>query len=135
MNEKMFSLVVFCSHAAFWQRFVLFFLIFWSVFIVHSRSYFYLFNEHSLNCVKTWSCYVFYFVVKIFVTSYDVAICFVFSRSCNFNWIPCVTSFFIFVELVFLFVRLIKFLVTWLASLKIDFLTLSSNFLYSSSKG
>ena len=40
------------------------------------------------------SCYVFYFVVMIFVTTIWRHSHFLFIRSCNFNWIACVTSFF-----------------------------------------
>ena len=63
------------------------------------------------------------------MTSHRLQICFLFIRSCNFNWIACVTSFSPLVELVFLFIRVIKFLVTrdlpysqkWLPHSEIDF--------------
>ena len=73
--ESAFSLVVFCSHAAFWHLCLLF-LVFWSdfvlidfpnPFIVRSTSCF-LVNENSSNCVRT--CHATFFSSsKIFVTN------------------------------------------------------------------
>ena len=54
----------------------------------------------------------FYFVVMIFVTTMWRHSHFLFIRSCNFNWIACVTSFFALSGASFLFMRVLKFLVT-----------------------
>ena len=60
----------------------------------------------------------FYFVVMIFVTTIWRHSHFLFIRSCNFNWIACVTSFFALSGASFLFMRVIKFFGhTWLTSL------------------
>ena len=71
----------------------------------------------------------FYFVVMIFVTTIWRHSHFLFIRSCKFNWIACVTSFFALSGASFLFMRVIKFLVTldlphsqkWLPHFEIDF--------------
>ena len=60
---------------------------------------------------------LFYFVVMIFVTNIWRHSHFLFIGSCNFNWIACVTSFFALSGASFLFMRVIKFLVSWLTSL------------------
>ena len=77
------------------------------------------------------SCYVFYFVVKFFVTimwrhsHFRSAF-----SSCNFKWISYVTSVFTLFGASFLFIRVIKFLVSLDIPLKNDFLTLKLTFLY-----
>ena len=71
----------------------------------------------------------FYFGVMIFVTTIWRHSHFLFIRSCNFNWITCVTSFVAHSGASFLFMRVIKFLVTldlphsqkWLPQFEIDF--------------
>ena len=86
---------------------------------------------HSIPWIvfQELSCYVFYFVVMIFVTAIWRHSHFLFIRSCNFNWIACVTSFFAPSGASFLFMRVIKFSVTldlphsqkWLSNFEIDF--------------
>ena len=134
-----FSLVVFCSHAAISLWFLLFFRFFRSdfflngfsnPFIVLSRSSF-LFSQWKFFelYVRTCPAMFFYFVVMIFVTTIWRHSYFLFIRSCNFNWIACVTSFFAVSGASFLFMRVIKFLVTldlphsqkWLPHFEIDF--------------
>ena len=62
------------------------------------------------------SCYVFLFRRQYFccnhMTRQPLHICFLFIRSCNFNWSACVTSFFALSGASFLFLRVINFLVT-----------------------
>ena len=53
-----------------------------------------------------------FFFLKIFVTTIWRHSHFLFIRSCNFNWNACVTSFFALIGASFLFIRVIKFLVT-----------------------
>ena len=64
------------------------------------------------------------------MTSPPLQICFLFVLSCNFNWRACVKSFFALSGASFLFIRVIKFLVT----LENDFLTLKLTFIYFNSK-
>ena len=139
-----FSIVVFCSHAAISLWFLLFFQFFGSdfflngfsnPFIVRFRSSF-LVNENSLNCTSglVLLCF-FYFVVMIFVMTIWRHSHFLSIRSCNFNWIACVTSFFAFSGASFLFMRVIKFLVTLdLPHSQNDFLSLKLTFIYFNSK-
>ena len=64
-------------------------------FIVRSMSNF-LFSQWKFFelYVRTCPAMVFYFVVMIFVTTIWRHSHFLYFRSCNFNWIACVTSFF-----------------------------------------
>ena len=100
-------------------------------FIVLSRSSF-LFSQWNFFelYVRTCPAMFFYFVVMIFVTTIWRHSHFLFIRSCNFNWIAFVTSFFALSGAsFFLFMRVIKFLVTldlphsqkWLPHFEIDF--------------
>ena len=60
---------------------------------------------------------VFYFVVKIFVTTIWRHNRFLFICLCDFNWIACVTAFSTLSCKSFLFIRVIKFLITSLSKL------------------
>ena len=93
------------------------------------RGVFY--NSKNLNCIGALSFFnsrtaiagaiiglllVFLFRRRNFcddhMTSQLIQICFLFIRSCNFNWNACVTSFSAFSAASFLFICVIKFLVT-----------------------
>ena len=134
-----FSQMVFCSHAAVSLWFLLFFRFCGSdfflngspnPFIVRSRSSF-LFSQWKFFelCVRTCPAMFFYFVIMIFVTTIWRHSHFSFIRSCNFNWMACLTSFFALSGASFLFMRVINFLVTpdlphfqkWLPHFEIDF--------------
>ena len=134
-----FSLV-FCSHAAFWQWFSVFFSFFQSDFFRNGFHYSLLVRSGSSCLFSQWKCFqlyvrtcpamFFYFVFCYdHMTSQPLQSCFLFIRSYNFNWSACVTSFFALSGASFLFIRLIKFLVTldsphsqkWLPHFEIDF--------------
>ena len=114
-----FSLVVFCSCGILTLIFCFFFLIFliWFLemdFPIHSWSVFglvfFVVNETSLNCTSGLVLLCFLFYRHNFCYDHDV--CFLFLRSCNLNWIACVSSFFALSRACFLFFRVINFLVT-----------------------
>ena len=77
-------------------------------------SSFFLFSQWKFFelYVRTCPAMFFYFVVMIFVTTIWRHSHFLFIRSCNFNWFACVTSFFALSGASFLFIRVIKCLVT-----------------------
>ena len=105
----------------FWFFFLFFDLIFLKWFSQLTHSPFFVAIFVTTICRRDF-CYD-------HMTSQSLKICFLFIRSCNFNWIACVTSFFALSGASFLFIRVIKFLVTldlphsqkWLPHFEIDF--------------
>ena len=103
-------------------------------FIVHSRSSF-LFSQWKFFELYVRTCPAMFFLFRRrdfcydHMTSQPLQVCFLFIRSCNFNWNACVTSFFALSGASFLFICVIKFLVTlnlphsqkWLPHFEIDF--------------
>ena len=93
-------------------------------------EYVWVFHSTLWIVFQDLSCYVFfYFVVMIFVTTIWRRSHFLFSRSCNFNWIACVTSFFALSGEFFCSCAWLNFWshLTYL-TLKNDFLTLKLTF-------
>ena len=69
------------------------------------------------------------------MTSQPLQICFLFIRSCNFNWVSAWRHFSLLVERVFLFIRVIKFSVTFdLPHSQNYFLSSILTFVYFNSK-
>ena len=84
------------------------------------KNFSFLFNSRTAiaGAIIGLLLFFFYFVVMIFVMTLWRHSHFLFIRSCNFNWIACVTSFFALSRASFLFLRVIKiFGHTWLTSL------------------
>ena len=61
--------------------------------IVRSRSSF-LFSQWKFFELHTRTCPTMFFISssRFLLRPYDITICFLFIRSCNFNWFACVTS-------------------------------------------
>ena len=84
-------------------------------FIVRSRSNF-LFSQWKFFELYVRTCPAMFFISSRYfydhVTSQPLQICFLFIGSYSFNWSACVTSFFALSGAIFLFICVIKFLIT-----------------------
>ena len=133
-----FSLVVFCSHAAIWLWFLLFFRFFGSIFLLNGFTNPFIIRCRSSFLFSQWKFFelyvrtcpaMFFYFVMIFVTTIWRHSHFLFIRLCNINWNECLTSFFALSGESFVHARDLNFwshltylTQKWLPHFEIDFL-------------